>query len=265
MPIFPTLNAKGLLVQRPYARAYSALTSAEEQPSGRRYARAWRADPLATYTLSYSSLTDAEYGVLRAFFDARKGRYESFAWIDPAGNLAKYSEDFTQSLWTKSSVTVGSSVSDPFGGSRATSVVGSTGAAYLKIDLEPTAINGWVLCASAWLRHAAGGATVSVGFLDGASNVYREALLSAGVWTRIEYTRTIVDTGTISMLIGIGSATIEVFGAQVVATPGAGAYARSPMLYGYRPNCRFGSDELHAVHNGPDSWAVNLTIEEFYA
>lgn len=264
MALFPQLNARGLIVQRRYTRAFAARTTSEEQPSGRRYARYWRANALATYTLTYQSLTDDELNSIRAFFDARKGRYESFEWLDPAGNLVEYSEDFSQAAWTKSSVTVGSSVTDPWGGSRATSVTGSTGAAYMQIDLEPTGLNGRVLCASAWLRHATGGVTCSVGFLDG-SNVYTERVLPAGEWVRVEYTRTIVDTGTISMLIGIGSATVQVFGAQVAATPGAGAYARSPMLYGYRPNCRFGSDELSAVHNGPDNWAVNFTIEEFHA
>lgn len=251
-------------MQRPYVRAFAALTSAEEQPSGRRYARAWRAEPLARYTISYSSLTDAEMGVLRTFFDARRGRYESFGWVDPAGNLCRYSEDFAQAAWTKSACTVGAAVADPFGGTRATSVAGSAGAAYLGIDIEPTGLNGRVLCASAWLRSAAGGASVSVGFADG-GNFYTERVLPAGEWIRIEHTRTITSTGTVSVLIGIGAATVQVFGAQCVATPGAGAYARSPMLYGYRPNCRFGADELSATQNGPDNWAVTFTIEEFFA
>lgn len=264
MALFPQLNARGLIVQRPYTRSFSALTTSEEQSSGRRYARSWRANPLATYTCTYSSLTDAEYGVLSAFFDARKGRYEAFAWIDPAGNLARYSEDFAQSAWVKSGVTVGAAVADPFGGTRATSVTGASGAAYMQIDLEPTAINGRVLCASAWLRSASGGNTVSVGFLDG-SNFYREVVLAAGVWTRVEYTRTITDAGTVSMLIGIGAGVVQVFGAQVAATPGAGAYARSPAQYGYRPNCRFGADTISAKINGPNSNAVGFTIEEFYS
>lgn len=264
MPTFPALNARGLLVQRPYSRSYAALTSAEEQPSGRRYARAWRPEPLARYTLQYPSLTDAEYGVLRTFFNARGGRYESFGWIDPAGNLCRYSEDFAQAAWTKSAVSVGPSVTDPFGGSRATSVTGSSGAAYLQIDIEPTPLNGRVLCASAWLRSAAGGVTCSVGFADG-GNFYTERVLPAGVWIRIEHTRTITSTGTIGVLIGVGAATVEVFGAQCVATPGAGAYARSPLMYAWRPNCRFGSDVLDATEQGPDHWTCAIDIEEFFA
>lgn len=262
MPLFPALNSRGLLVQRPYVRAWAALTSAEEQPSGRRYARAWRAEPLARYTLSYSSLTDAEMGVLRTFFDDRRGRYESFGWVDPAGNLCRYSEDFAQAAWTKSACTVGAAVADPFGGTRATSITGSSGAAYLGIDIEPTGLDGRVLCASAWLRSTAGGAVVSVGFLDG-SNVYTERVLPAGEWIRIEHTRTVTSTGTVSVLVGIGAATVQVFGAQATATAGAVAYARSPLMYGYRPNCRFAADVLDAVQQGPDHWTCNLTIEEF--
>ena len=50
-------------------------------------------------------------------------------------------------------------------------------------------------------------------------------MLPAGERIRVEHSRTITSSGTVSVLIGIGAGVVHVFGAQCVATAGAGAYA----------------------------------------
>ena len=268
MPYFPQLIAGGVTVQRPCQVTQAALTSYEDQPTGRRYARSWRANPLGRWVLNYPHLTDAELATLRTFFDSMGGRYGEFTFLDPGGNLAQYSDDFSVVAWEKYSVTVGAATADPFGGMRATSCAATGGNGMLAASVLPGGnAAGFVLCASVWVRGAAP-ASLSIGFVDEGFTVLsaKTAELPANTWVRIQHAHWLSSTSAIRMLIGgfgtWNASTIELFGAQCAPMPGPGAYARSPANWGLRAKCRFDSDALEARTLGPDQHSVSVSIVE---
>lgn len=271
MIYFPQLNAGGLLVQRPYTWQQHALTTNEDQPGGRRYARAWRTNPLGRWQLGYPHLTDGELATLEGFFGSIAGRFGTFTWLDPAGNLVQYSEDFAQAAWEKYTVTVGSAVTDPYGGSRATSCTGTSANSMLAAAVLPAGdASGFVLCGSVWVRAAAPQA-LSIGFIDSGFTVLGSTTwtLPAGQWLRISHRVTLATNSSIRLLIGgfntWGTVSLDLFGPQVVPMPGPGAYARSPQQWGYHPNCRLDTDVLSVRHLGPNQNSVSLAIAEFAA
>ena len=261
MAIFPPLNADGLYVQRPYGITQAFLTNTETQASGRRYASAQRTEPLRRYSLSYAQLTDAEAGTLEAFFDQMKGRYGQFVWLDPAGNLVRYSEDFGHASWVKQAVTAGAAVADPFGGTRATAL-SFGGLGILKTDLEAAGLAGYMLCASAWLKATGAGQSCDIGITDGGS-YYSRTFAVPEAWTRVWFARKITGSGTVTWAIQCSGGELHICSPQMAPTPGPGAYTRSPAMYGYRPKCSFGTDMLSVRVLGPNERAAAFTIEEW--
>ena len=261
MAIFPALNANGLYTQLPYGVSQAFLTSTEAQANGRRYASAQRTEPLRRFSVTYSQLTDAEASVLEAFFDQMKGRYGQFGWLDPAGNLVRYSEDFGHGTWVKQNVTSGAAVADPFGGMRATALAFS-GLGVLKTDLEPVGLAGYTLCASAWLKATSGGQTCDIGITD-ESTYYSKTFAIPEAWTRVWFPRKITGSGTVTWAISCPGGGLQICSPQMTPTPGPGPYVRSPAMYGYRPKCFFGTDTLAVRVLGPNQRSAGFTVEEW--
>lgn len=85
-PVYPTL-ASGALTQKPYHVASQFLRATNNMPSGPRFSYSYRTDPLKAFTLTYSSITDADLATLEAFFVAMCGRYGLFEFTDVEGNV----------------------------------------------------------------------------------------------------------------------------------------------------------------------------------
>jgi hypothetical protein len=266
---FPQLTAQGVMVQRPYATTLEHLTTHVDQPSGPRYGYSWRTEPLGRWDLQYALLTDAEVAVLEGFFTQMDGRYGEFTYLDPGGNLVRYSEDFSHSSWEKYTASVGGATSDPFGGNRATVVTGTSGNSMLAAYALPEGgASGFVLCGSIWAK-ATAARSLSIGFIDSGFGVLGSTTwsLAAGQWRRIWHTITLVTTSNIRLLIGgfgtWGTVSLSLFGAQCAPLPGPGGYQRTPGNYGLRAKCRFDTDRLELRHIGPNQTAVNLKIAEY--
>lgn len=266
MPTFPQLISGGVTVQRPYQSAQAALTSYEDQPTGRRFARSWRTNPLNRWTLNYQHLTDSELETLRSFFEDMNGRYGEFIFLDPGGNLVEYSEDFTHPSWTKYLCTVDAPTEDPFGGSRAWSCTATDSNGVLDVSLAVGLPMGTHLCGSVWIRVPAP-QSFSLFFASETGAILSNRTFSlAASWQRINLRHT-VSTALTRFFIGGGASwgytTIELFGAQAAPLPGPGAYMRSPANYGYHPKCRFDTDELPVRTLGPDQHSVTIPIVEY--
>jgi hypothetical protein len=82
MPSFPVLSA-GVSVHLPWTRETVFRNAHAEQNHGGRYSYNERALPLMRWTMSPSSLPDADIATLRNFFLARGGAYEAFDFTDP--------------------------------------------------------------------------------------------------------------------------------------------------------------------------------------
>ena len=229
--------------------------------------------PLGRFGLPYNLLTDAQKTVLETFHrDTCRGRYNRFIYLDPMGNLAKFSELFTEASWEKYSTSAAAPGStDPFGGSLASVVTGSGSNSMLATSVVPDgfAPSGYVLCASVWAKSAAG-QTLSIGFIDAGFTVLASQIwaLPAGQWVRISCPIALSTSSAIRMLIGgfstWGATALTLFGAMCAPLPGPGGYVASPSGYGYHPKCRFDSDVLEFVHRGPNATACNAVIQEIF-
>lgn len=269
MAYFPQLSAQGLMVQRPSTWQQIALTTHEDQPSGRRCAKAWRTNPLGRWGLTYPHLTDTELAVLEGFFASMKGRLGQFTWLDPGGNLCQYSDDFSHASWEKYDAAPGAAAADPFGGTRAQTVAGTGSNAMLATSVIPDGnASGFVLCGSVWVKPGSA-QQLSIGFIDSGFTVIGNSAwsLPAGRWTRIWHTMTLATSSAVRLLIGgfasWGAVSLDLFGAQAAPLPGPGAYVRSPQQWGYRPKCRFDTDVLSLRYVGPNQNTVTLAIAEF--
>jgi len=170
--------------------------------------------------LTYSDLSDQEAGALQSFFEAAEGSLNAFTFLDPAGNLLAWSDQFDNEVWQKDpflQVTAG--VADPRGGTSASSIANGGGAG--QTLAQTIAVPGGLqYCFSVFVRAASAG-TVQIW----AGSDSREFGLN-GNWKQLEMPAA-PDEAAISLRCGIevpAGAAIEVFGMQAEAQPGASAY-----------------------------------------
>src|SRR5579872_4150270 len=76
------------------------------------------------WELRMKGITLAEWNSVQALFSAASGRWLTFTFLDPAGNLLAQSENFGVSPWTNGALLqLTPGISDPFGTTRATRVI----------------------------------------------------------------------------------------------------------------------------------------------
>ena len=82
MPAIPILVG-GVSVHRPWQRHREYANVHNDLPHGYRYSYNERATPLMRFEIEYGPISDDDCDTLRAFWDARKGQYETFEFTDP--------------------------------------------------------------------------------------------------------------------------------------------------------------------------------------
>ena len=153
---FPQLTT-GVLAQWPLRRRHSTRAIANETIGGHSVRLA---DPQASsieWTLPLRGLSTQEADAIGALFAACEGRSGSFVFLDPLGNLLRFSQDFANSVWvTGPLLTVTPGIGDPNGGTAAVQLINLSGATQ-KIEQTITAHGGYTYCISAWVRSASSG------------------------------------------------------------------------------------------------------------
>jgi hypothetical protein len=270
MTYYPQINANGVVTQSPYKSSLSFNNIYQAMPFGRGYSFAQRGSglnnfptgPLGSFSVNYTSITDAEVALLSTFFDAMQGSLQPFCFLDPDGNLVNNSEDFSQASWVGQSsgvtVTTNGGLADPLGGSRASQLGGGS---YTPVVVPTAGLpTGFVLCASAYVKALAGGMTFTIGFNGLSSAAWP---LANGQWTRVYFAQAVNSGGPVSMLLS-WSGNIQIFGPSCQPCMGPGNYSKSPDNFGYHPNCRFDTDKFTFVRQGPNQNALALPIAEFF-
>lgn len=285
MAIYPQLGGKKIITQLPYSTSHAYAAVGRDMETGMRWTYPRRGvaaspqifslNPLARFDVSYVRLSDADLGTLETFFNARRGRCGAFEFIDPGGNLLQYSEDFGNAAWDKgSSLSVTGTVTDPFGQNGARSIQALTSNGLMMAVAGPAGggLDTWVLCASVWVNlRDAGNLSMHIGFVDsGFAQIDGTTFtnLPLETWVRISHTTTFWNNNYVRIIIGgystwPASVVNYIYGAQVVAMPGEGAYAKTPGNYGYHQYCRFDVDRLEVRCVGPDQNAVSVPILEY--
>jgi hypothetical protein len=94
-PVYPTIDG-GVITQIPFSFSKKYLTARVDMPSGLRYSRFERDNPLRAWMCSYPAIRNSEAGTLMDFFTSMGGKWRAFDFDDPeTGNThtARFSSD----------------------------------------------------------------------------------------------------------------------------------------------------------------------------
>lgn len=212
------------------------------------------------WELVFQGMTDAERQVLEGFFEQMQGRLQNFVFLDPTGNLLKWSEALATPAWQPDAfVSVTEGIRDPSGDTRASGIC-NTGAAPARIQ-QTLEIPAWYQYAfSAYLRSDA---HAGIALFAGAGANETVTAFDAGpTWRRFSILAQ-PGGGEEAVRFGLelparGSA--EVFGLQVEAQPSASAYKKSGSRGGVYASSRFADDVLGMSATGPGEHSGTVRI-----
>jgi hypothetical protein len=212
------------------------------------------------WVLQYEGLNDAERGAIDTLFKECEGRLQDFVFLDPAANLLRWSEDYSQNIWVRDPLlTLQSEIDDPWGTARATRIA-NPGAAEQRIAQSITASGTLQYCFSAYisapwqrfrLRIDSGGVVTEREFTG--SNPWRRYSVSAKPNSNAE-------TVTFNLMLEAGQQA-HVAGLQAEAQVAPGGYRRTNSRCGVYLKARFAEDELAWTQQAPNNNAAEIRIE----
>jgi hypothetical protein len=213
-----------------------------------------------SWLLRYEGLTDGEREAIESLFTECEGRLHPFTFLDPAANLLRWSEDYSQGAWTHGPLlTQITGMPDPWGMTRATYFT-NPGTGPQGVSQTIAAPGALQYCLSVFaqgenkrfrLRIESGGAVT-------------ERQLTAGSgWNRYSVSarpESGAETVTFSLLLEPGES-LRATGMQAEAQIAPGGYRRTNSRSGLYPNARFASDELAWTQQAPNNNAAEIRIE----
>jgi hypothetical protein len=212
------------------------------------------------WELRASGLTLAEWTAIDTLFQAASGRFGTFTFLDPFGNLLLRSEEFGDPEWDNGPlIQLTPGMSDPLGTMRATQVVnaGSAAGAIAQTLAVPGNLRYTL---SVWAK------------TTGVSNLTLSATTTGGSATRIialtsQWTRVFLDVelgfNTENVVFGVFldvGAIVDLFGMQVEAQPGVSDYKKTGVSGGLYAQARFAEDELTVTAKGTDVFDAVIRI-----
>jgi hypothetical protein len=205
--------------------------------------------------LRYRGLSDAELQKLEEFFTEAEGDLNGFTFVDPSANLLACTEELNDERWQAGPLlTVSGGLEDAAGARGAWQITNSAGGPQV-LEQTVNAPGDYVYCFSVWAKSAQGTAiTLSVGEQRGARAAGTE-------WTRVAFSAQGV-AGTASVTFGIELAagdTVQLFGPQAEAQPGASGYKRGDSG-GVYVGARFQDGGFSYTTVAPSAHDVAVTI-----
>ncbi len=256
---FPQLST-GAIGQYPIQKRRLTRTVINEATDGVMYKLADTNAVAVEWTLKFTTLSDDESNALALLYDNVEGQLGSFTFLDPTDNLLLWSEDLTQPAWsTNSLLTITGGVADPNGGTSATQL-SNTGSAALSAQ---QVVNG-----PGWFQYAfsvqvRSDSNQQVTLTRSTATATQSAAFNAGpIWTRIVLSGNFAGTDD-SVTFGIQlppAGSVQLFGAQVEAQPGASGYKQTLDSAGLYPNARFLDDSLTIQADGPGQYSCQIHI-----
>lgn len=215
---------------------------------------------ITAWELPASGLTLAESSAIEALFQATSGMWQTFTFLDPAGNLLADSEDFSASGWSNGGlVSLTPNIGDPLGTNRATRVVnGGSGAESIAQTLQVP--GNFHYCLSVWARTTAG-SSVALTISTTGANVTKVFALTPA-WQRI-FVSANPAQGTTSVTFRAdleAAASVELFGMQAEPQLGPSDYKKTGTRNGVYSKARFASDQLIMTALGTDVYDSVIRI-----
>lgn len=119
MTYFPQLQS-GALTQYPLSRTLYQRTIVSLRADGTLLKLDDARCRAISWELRYAGLSDAEREAIENFFRSVEGPLSTFTFLDPCGNMLRWSEDLEQSVWLKGAMLqVATEVDDGAGGDSA--------------------------------------------------------------------------------------------------------------------------------------------------
>ena len=256
MLVFPQLST-GAPALYPVTKRVITRSAENVLGDGRRDLTADPDAVLTAWELRAAGLTLAEWNAIEALFQETSGRWGTFTFLDPVGNLLAWSETQADAVWAKGPLLqLTPAVADPLGSMRATRVV-NTGQAEAAVEQTLNAPGNFHYCLSAWVRSATGSrVTLAI------AGVSRSFALT-GQWQRLFVTTNPeqADVETVTFGAHVEPAgSVDLFGLQAEAQPGPGDYKPTGARGGVYPQARFDHDQLTAVAQGTDVYDSVIRI-----
>jgi hypothetical protein len=254
MLVFPQLST-GVVTQSPVTKQSLARTVVNAMGDGSTVVFADPDAAATTWQLRATGLTATEWGAIEALFEATSGMWQTFTFLDPVGNLLSNSEDFSAGSWTNGAlIGLTPGVSDPLGTTRATRVI-NAGAGVEAVAQTLGAPGNFTYCISAWAR------TIGTSSITLAIGTLTKTFALSSNWVRVSMSGNL-GTSAASVTFGVelgAGASVDLFGMQVEAQPGAGDYKMTGRG-GVYSRARFSSDRFTVTAQGTDSFDVTLGI-----
>jgi len=259
MIYYPQLTT-GAVSQFPLGRITTMRAVSNQLASGYTIRMADTGWQKMQWRLRYSALTDGERASIEDLFEAAQGQLNTFVFLDPSSNLLRWSEDWTQAVWTADPLLqVSGGIADPLGGSGAMQLTNTAGTTQ-QIIQTTSGPSGFVYCYSVYVRSSAPATIQLVVTATGQTSL--TPVISGAAWTRA------VASGSLSVQqdgIGFGlqlpaGVQVDVFGAQVEAQLAAGLYKKTIDLGGVYANTRFSSDLLSVTATAPNQNSCQIDL-----
>jgi hypothetical protein len=209
------------------------------------------------WDLAYSGLTDAEMSALEDLFAACEGRLRPFVFVDPLGNLLRWTEDWSKTVW-QTGMLVATEVNDPNGGVGACQLTnGAHTGQSISQSVDSPAHYRYTF--SVWARSTST-AAVRLALACGGHMITADQRVS-GEWELISVSGEIGGAeGQISCSVEVpGGGAIDVFGPQLDAQSGASGYRMNADRSGLY-TVRFDQDEMERLSHGPDNHSTRIRI-----
>ena len=220
-------------------------------------------DPDAAVTeweLRATGLSSAECGAIDALFQAVGGQWQTFSFLDPAGNLFADSELLSAGAWTNGPlVALTSGIADPLGTTRATRAINGGSAAQAVTQMLGVPGN-FKYCLSVWAKTIGGSSVTLTASTTGGSASKAFSLNAA--WQKISLA---VNLGQSTTTVMFGAqldagASVDLFGMQVEAQLAASDYKRTGTQGGVYSEARFAEDGLTVKAQSTDVFDAVIRI-----
>lgn len=259
MLVFPQL-ATGASALYPVKKSSVQRTASNTMADGSVVVFADPAGASKAWELHASGMTLAEWTAIEALFQAASGRWQTFTFLDPAGNLLAQSENLSAGVWANGAlIQLTPGVSDPLGTTRATRVT-NAGSAAAEVAQALNVPGNFEYCLSVFAR-TIGSSSVTLTMSTTGGSLSQTFALSAA-WSRVALAGNLGQASsqaTFAAQLAAG-ATVDLFGMQVEAQLGPSDYKMTAAQSGVYAKARFGSDQIRVTAQGTDVYDAVIGI-----
>jgi hypothetical protein len=212
---------------------------------------------LVEWEMHANGLTAAEWAAIDSLVQQAVGKWQTFTFLDPTGNLLAESETLSSTAWTTGGlIELTAGAADPLGTTRATTIVNAGGTA-AGVDQTLAVPGSFQYALSAWVRSAGGSSVI---FTVGAST---QTIQTSSAWNRVSLAANagLGTAGSVAFGLQIAAgASIDVFGLQVEAQLAPSNYKMTGASGDVYSQARFASDQVTVTAQGTDVYDAVIRI-----